>query len=400
MSIIFSIIFAEVFLQIAVRSFSKKFQWLLTTKDECPVFDDDVIKKIITHSYDSELGWVRKPNSSGVDKSGNYEVTYNIDQQGARLNAEYMSLPVLISTYGDSYTFCREVEDNQTWQALLSKKTQTNVQNFGVGNYGLDQALLRMKREQKSNKSKVLIMAVVPETIVRIHSSWKHYSEYGNIFGFKPRYKLTINDIELLPNPLSNPDLFNNPTAAIDFAKKNDYFYKNKFKKDMLTTPMLFSIFKNPGRNIRLIAALIKEKVSNKYNGKPKNIVFDYNERFVRKMFKDEQATELFLRILHNYKCYAEKQGATPILMMLPYQHVSKEYIKSGSYYYKDFVEKVHDKLNLLVCNPITSLTPDVDLSKFYNSDRYGGHLSYKGNSFVSDVLYEFLTDKQILKET
>ena len=393
-----SIVFVEIILQVIIRYFSNEFQWLLTKKDERPHFNEIVIKKIIASSYDKELGWVRKPNSSGIDKQGDCEKEYSIDERGARSNSKYKLLPALISTYGDSYTFCREVEDNQTWQTFLSEKTQTNVLNFGVGNYGLDQALLRMKREQKNNKSKILIIAVVPETIVRIHSAWKHYSEYGNIFGFKPRYKLTNSNIELVPNPLSSSDLFYNPDSAIDFSKKNDYFYENKFKKDMLTTPMLFSIFKNSGRNVELVTALIKEKISKKYQGEPNKIVLNYNERLVRKMYKNKLATELFFRILSNYKLYAENQGSIPVFMMLPYHHDSSEYLLSGSYSYEEFVRRVREKLNLLVCNPIASLKPDDDLSELYNHDGYGGHLSTKGNSFVSDVLYKFIKDNQIVK--
>ena len=37
-----------------------------------------------------------------------------------------------------------------------------------------------------NDKPKLIVFAFVPETIVRINSYWKHYSEFGNKFGFKP----------------------------------------------------------------------------------------------------------------------------------------------------------------------------------------------------------------------
>ena len=43
---------------------------------------------------------------------------------------------------------------------------------------------------------KIVVFAFVPETISRINSYWKHYSEFGNKFGFKPFYKLEKNKNE------------------------------------------------------------------------------------------------------------------------------------------------------------------------------------------------------------
>ncbi len=41
-----------------------------------------------------------------------------------------------------SFVFSRQVEDDETWQHFLSRLSHSNVLNFGVGNYGFDQALL------------------------------------------------------------------------------------------------------------------------------------------------------------------------------------------------------------------------------------------------------------------
>lgn len=40
---------------------------------------------------------------------------------------------------------CREVNDNETIQYFLSNLTNSFVSNYGVGNYGLDQAVLRFE---------------------------------------------------------------------------------------------------------------------------------------------------------------------------------------------------------------------------------------------------------------
>ena len=40
-------------------------------------------------------------------------------------------------------------------------------------------------------------MCVVPETIARIHSYWRHYFEYGNTLAFKPRFAIEKDGLKL-----------------------------------------------------------------------------------------------------------------------------------------------------------------------------------------------------------
>ena len=47
------------------------------------------------------------------------------------------------SAFGDSMTRGDEVKDDEAWLHRLSERLGCNVQNFGVGGYGLDQAALR-----------------------------------------------------------------------------------------------------------------------------------------------------------------------------------------------------------------------------------------------------------------
>ena len=83
------------------------------------------------------------------------------------------------------------------------KKNQFNILNYGVSNYGLDQAILKYKRCKVSKNVKIVIMGFVPETITRIQSRWKHYTEFGNINGFKPKFDLVNNKLVLKPNPIN-----------------------------------------------------------------------------------------------------------------------------------------------------------------------------------------------------
>ena len=183
-----SLVIIELISITVVKIVNKKFQWLIIDKDKTPKLSDSGLKKFFSHGYDPVLGWIRKRNTSHSEQSGNKITNWNINLEGYRANPKHESLSNKISCYGDSFTFARQVNDNETWEYYLSKLTNTNVKNFGVGNYGLDQSLLRLKREFLKNKTELVILGVVPDTISRIVSVWKHYYEYGNTFGFKPRF--------------------------------------------------------------------------------------------------------------------------------------------------------------------------------------------------------------------
>ena len=204
------LIVLEIFFCFLIPRLRKIFPWLITQKDEVPVIDSNGLDKFMAHGFDAELGWVRKPNTSKkeIGKKGISE--YHIDHRGSRKNPGHESLPIKISCYGDSFTFARQVDDDSTFEWYLSEMTKTNVLNFGVGNYGLDQALLRLKREFCHNKSRIVIMGVVPSTIARVLCMWKHYNEFGNTFAFKPMFKLIKGNLKLIKNKIDSREKFFN----------------------------------------------------------------------------------------------------------------------------------------------------------------------------------------------
>ena len=234
------------------RESRQNYQWLITKKDEFPTLDKKGLEKFFEHGYDQELGWVRKPNTSHEEIGKHGKTFWSIDQKGSRKNPSNEISNSKISCYGDSFTFGRQVNNNETWEYYFSKLSKTNIQNFGVGNYGIDQALLRLKREFPHNKTKIVLMGVVPDTISRILSMWKHYYEYGNTFGFKPKFGFSNNKLNLLTNPINNKKKFSEYQKFLPYVQKNDYFFKNKFKKEIIYFPYSFTILRNFSRNFKI----------------------------------------------------------------------------------------------------------------------------------------------------
>lgn len=405
----------EVLSYFLVAVLNKRFQWLITPKDEMPEIKKEYLDKFIKHGYDQELGWVRKPNTCKLEygryivverklekSTGIGETTYHINEKGARLDSVHEGLPQVISCYGDSFTFCRQVNDDETWEYCLSELTNTYVPNFGVGNYGIDQTLLRMKREYQKNRTKIVIMGVVPSTIVRILSVWKHYHEFGNIFGFTPRFKMENGKLVLIKNIINSEEKFYHLNEYIEDLRKNDYFYETKFRKEMIKFPYSISILANARRNIPLITLVclsaIIEKLgikAQKISDLPMDLIMEINLKLRYRLFKDIEAIKLLNEIINEFIRYSKEQGFIPILLWLP-QKDDVLFVKNKGFYYADFIKEISKKL--LTIDLTNNLIKVTNLNELYSYDNvYGGHFSKLGNKFIGKMVYDTLKERKLL---
>ena len=150
---------------------------MITREDEFPFKNNIDLKKFIKNSYNKKLGWDRKKNSFGYETLLNRKTKFTITKYGFR-KSRYKNQNSTISVFGDSYAFCRYVNDDKTWESYLERKIKKSVRNYGVGNFGIDQSYLKFKQTKLSKNTKLILFAFVPETISRINSFWKHYSEF------------------------------------------------------------------------------------------------------------------------------------------------------------------------------------------------------------------------------
>ena len=278
--------------------------------------------------------------------------------------------------------------------------------NFGVGNYGLDQALLRLKREFPQKKSSIVIMAIVPSTIVRILGVWKHYNDYGNTFGFKPFFTVENGELVYHRNFIDSKEKFENYTTYLPKIQKYDYFYREKFKQEMLDFPYLISVFSNPLRNIPLIslfsARMIKRKKEREYEqgvSKPSkflNFLMAMQLRLFTpmkvKLFKKEYPALLLTKLVEEFSRYGKEQGFEPVLLWMP-QKDDVLFMKRRGIYYSHFVEKISKKMKVIDLTPM--LMSSDNLSSLYSDDNTdGGHFSPEGNKKVAEMVYEKIIER------
>lgn len=169
-------------------------------------------------SFDGELGWCSKP-SRVRDR-----VTF--DEFGSRVSFEPLreASGRRIALVGCSFTLGSEVGDRDTWVYKLDEHlTDAHFANFGVGGYGLDQALVRYRRDVAPLNPDEVWLGIFPGAILRISSHFPplyHRWRARTLF-FKPRFELTeAGQLELRPSPATTPEavrsLLEDPAKFLD----------------------------------------------------------------------------------------------------------------------------------------------------------------------------------------
>lgn len=387
---IFTFLIIELLIFFIFKKFKKNFQWLIDNSDLYPKFSDGLIKKYNKKIFNKDLGWdnqTNKKSSEIILKDKRFKFEYNFDKEGSRITGNNFKSEK-ISFFGDSYAFCRCSQDNQTIQHYLEKKLKYKIKNYGVGNYGLDQVYLKIKKKiTKITESKNIIIIFVPETISRIHSYWKHYLEFGNILGFKPKFTIKNKKIILNTNHLCKLNKIRINEKIADLQKK-DVFFKKKFLKNIFKFPYLFSFFKNMRKNSLIFYYLFLNKILNdkKYYEKAFGVVVKNNLIESQKLYIKKEYNQLLEKIMIEIDNYLKKNKKNVFFFIVPQLFDLK--IKSKLIYSTFFFNSLSKRKKLNIFDLSSEMKKIYDIEKYYFDDFYGGHLNYKGNRLVSSIIF------------
>jgi hypothetical protein len=156
-----------------------------------------------TGLFDPELGWAP---AAGARSPDGRETS---NSAGARGQREYAPVApegvVRLLCAGDSFTYGSEVADGETWEAQLEALSpRFEALNFGVGGYGTDQALLRLRRELGRWSPQVAVMGILVENIGRNVNRYRPlYFPSSSTPGVKPRFVLAGGELVLVPQPFA-----------------------------------------------------------------------------------------------------------------------------------------------------------------------------------------------------
>lgn len=118
-------------------------------------------------AFDPELGYV--PDDiimrDGMDFSRS---TYTHEPAGHRRIVNYPEVSARINTYGDSFTQCQQVSDDETWQERLAAHIGEPIRNFGSGGYSVNAAVLRaMRMEETAEGAEYVILNIFDDDHIR-----------------------------------------------------------------------------------------------------------------------------------------------------------------------------------------------------------------------------------------
>jgi len=153
--------------------------------------------------FDPELGWCPpKGLTSGL---------YEHDWAGCRVGTA--PLPPTraegakrIVAIGGSFTLGAEVPGPDSWVARLDEHEGIELANLGVSGYGIDQALLRLRRDGAPLEPDEVWLGLMPSAIERITTQFPPISaHWSSVAAFKPLFLLDEAGVpELVPSPVQS----------------------------------------------------------------------------------------------------------------------------------------------------------------------------------------------------
>jgi hypothetical protein len=290
----------------------------------------------------------------------------------------------LISSYGDSYIYCTDVEDDETWQYYLSAILEADVYNFGTGGYGTDQAYLKYLETVPRLKTGIIVIGLTPENINRIVNVYRpFYFQKTGIKLPKPRFLLEDGRLKLLENPLGDRTEIVQLTDR-DFVMslgRNDWWF-NRDRHPVLGFPYLRILF---NRRIWLEA----------FHGRTKGgLVDDTIPRPWENLWENEEVRGLMNAILKDWIGDIRSRGSIPVVMISALQPDVFHKFMTGTdpapvWRIKEFCSS-EDCLCFDAVDALAgSVTKMEEIPRLYNI-----HVSAAGNMIIAERFALFLEEK------
>ena len=330
---------------------------------------DEHVHAARARSWDRELGWdLARDERRTYDDGRGHVWSYATDGDNGRITP-YDSEQVLVATFGESFTFCDEVNDDETWQYRLSVLTDSRVLNFGVGGYGIDQAALKAKRKLEAGlRTPVVVLGIQTIDLARSLSAYRTllHPQAGGRLDFKPLVAPVAGAYQWIPNPLAALDGRDDVVRAFEAAKGHDYWYRNRVLRNE------FPFVLDAGRMFLIVSGL---------RPSPRYDQWD-NEDAKGRL---ETAIDLFVR-------EAAQRGLTPLILVIPswrdvHGRTAGQVPRSRSFFEASRARHAGSGMIL-----VDVLEHPFDEARFYRSEF--GHATPYGNEVIAAALHGALAAK------
>lgn len=314
--------------------------------------------------FDAELGWTWiRPGvaEAGLDRATRGPAHYAQPKPAGTLR---------IACFGDSFTFCADVDDADAWPHLVeTSHPGWEVPNLGVPGYGTDQALLRFRRFAKDLDADVVCIGLMLENIGRNVNRYRplwHPTDAGCLA--KPRFALEHGELRLVPLPYASERAL---IEAISSGRVLDDLSVHERWKDV---PPL-----GPLAHVALA------RIAGGY--------FAYRAREARRLwdFEDDEPARVTLAIAEAFHDEAIAAGArlAPVLILPGWPDV-EELASKRERYWRWVVDEL-ERQGIPVVDPADALaaskTPLRSADGKGTLYGGGGHFAPEGNRVVAGVV-------------
>jgi len=324
--------------------------------------------------HDPILGW---PAPTQYEKEGT-------DPEGARLSPSFpdrAATPPVISCYGDSFTWSAEVDDAHAWPEVLGTMLGVRVDNFGVGGYGSDQALIRFRQKTSAgiDRAPIVIFTHLSENIQRNLNQFRELLYPGTHgVGFKPRFVLDdAGALSLVPLPLPAPEQYDafirNPARYLEHEVFTPGAPDGPRIARFPYTASVVMALTHP----RLRAALANEPNYLRF--------FDPNH--------PAHGTQLTGAIMEAFYRDATAMGRIPVPIIIPTGLDLVYFQKHNRWTYAPLLEELRTRgVPVLDVGPyIEEHTRGQNLADFFALGRVSSHFNDRGYRLVADALRDHL---------
>jgi hypothetical protein len=329
-------------------------------------------------AFDQLLGWSIAPSMVGVAP----KATYRANAEGLRASREYSQTPPetgpRLAAFGDSFTHCDDVENNECWTAQLEASTPgLEVMNFGVSGFAPDQAWLRYQRDGKAYQPCAVLIGYMVENVNRVVNRFRpFYQPDTGITMGKPRYIVRNGELELIPSPAQKATDYSDIGWVERAYGPDDFWYSpGMFAGDLLDLSQF----------VRLARTAAYDKKYSELrddNEEARDIAWAYQP--------NSEGLDVAARVLTSFAQQVQADGSTPVVLIFGR--------KSDVIAMRHGEKKVYDPLlDRLEGAGVTT----IDLTDgLYRASRDGGverlidkHYRARGNQVVADTLAKRLPD-------
>lgn len=389
---LFYFIIILVIIEITFRNLYKNFPimrsiFLLRRR---PLVKGFKLDNYLASSFDHSLGWSHKigarlpyPDSAVIDKYGS-----RIDSEDAITDVKQGE----IWCFGDSYCFGRYVDSANSIPKILEASFGVYTRNFGVGNYGFDQALLKFESmvNWASDKDKLpqkAIMIVVPDTIVRISTSWRYFID-GNALAFKPKFKVTPSgQLKKVPCPVAIRADFLNFWESYRTCLNDDIGRRNFYNKLALRSPFSGNLIIQPVLLLKPLLQFLMLKIGGGWcSYLYHKLVSRYPPLILRHSFfgVDQEAGVILRCLIDKFENDCRSNNIEPLTVFIPMRDDLVLSEREDSLF-RQYISKLAQDLRVLELTDIFMKMDD--LNRLY----YRSHLTVDGNRTCGQIIEKYL---------